>query len=544
MGAFMLIRTFQKTTLFTLIIAFFGVVFPVNAQAPKATPGVVLRIQPINRLVENAFFLAESVGMKEQAKMIEGSLKGLTGPKGIEGIDPEKPIGLYGNIGPNLIDSEVVGLIPIADEKTFVEMLGKLNLQAKKGDNGIYVMNIPNSPFPMFFKFKDGYMCATIRDEKGIDDKKLLSPKDLLTAEKTGVMSISLNLAGLPEDLIKNVVPQIELQIAEAKQKKIPGESPAVEKLRNDISEMLLQFVVQVFTQGEDLTMKVDMDRKAGDLGLGVSFKGKNGSELAKSIAGLGATKSMGAGMISKDSVIHMNINSVVPETARKDFIKVFREGINKSIADEKDLSKKGAMEKMAKALTPTLESGNMDAVMDVRKTGNGKFAFLTAMKISEGKKIEEVIKLLYKDLPDSEKKKLALDFAKSGDTNVHKVDILIQPADAKNFGSEPGYLAISNDVILFAGGEKSLSLINEALSSSSKLGPIFEFEIAFNKAAGLLTKEFPDAVEVAEKIFKENPNSDKLRVTLEGGKELSLKMSMKSTVLTFFKAADNAKGK
>jgi hypothetical protein len=53
----------------------------------------------------------------------------------------------------------------------------------------------------MFFKFKDGYMCATIRDEKGIDDKKLLSPKDLLTAEKTGVMSISLNLAGLPEDL-------------------------------------------------------------------------------------------------------------------------------------------------------------------------------------------------------------------------------------------------------------------------------------------------------------------------------------------------------
>ena len=542
MGANMLLRTYQKTTLFAVIIAFFGVTVPLHAQAPKPTPGVVFRMQPINRLVENAFFLAEAVGMKEQAKMIEGSLKGLTGPKGIEGIDPEKPIGLYGNIGPNLIDSEVVGLIPIADEKTFVEMLGKLNLQAKKGDNGNYVMNIPNSPFPMFFKFKDGYMCATIRDEKGIDDKKLLSPKELLSVEKTGVMSISLNLSGLPEDLIKNIVPQIELQIAEAKQKKIPGETPAVQKLRNDVSEMLLQFIVQVFTQGDDLTMKVDMDRKAGDIGLGVSFKGKNGSELAKTIAGMGAGKSMGAGMISKDSVLHMNMNSVIPATARKDFIKVFQEGINKSIEDEKDAGKKGIMEKMAKALAPTLELGTMDAVMEVRKTSNGKFAFLTAMKIAEGKKIEEVIKLLYKDLPDSEKKKLSLDFAKAGDTNVHKVDILVQPADVKNFGSEPGYLAISNDVILFAGGEKSLPLVNEALSSSAKPSPIFEFEIAFNKAAGLLTKEFADAVEVAEKIFKENPNSDKLKLTLEGGKELSLKMSMKSTVLTFFKAADGSK--
>lgn len=538
----MLLRTYQKTTLFAVIIAFFGVTVPLHAQAPKPTPGVVFRMQPINRLVENAFFLAEAVGMKEQAKMIEGSLKGLTGPKGIEGIDPEKPIGLYGNIGPNLIDSEVVGLIPIADEKTFVEMLGKLNLQAKKGENGNYVMNIPNSPFPMFFKFKDGYMCATIRDEKGIDDKKLLSPKELLSVEKTGVMSISLNLSGLPEDLIKNIVPQIELQIAEAKQKKIPGETPAVQKLRNDVSEMLLQFIVQVFTQGDDLTMKVDMDRKAGDIGLGVSFKGKNGSELAKTIAGMGAGKSMGAGMISKDSVLHMNMNSVIPATARKDFIKVFQEGINKSIEDEKDAGKKGVMEKMAKALAPTLELGTMDAVMEVRKTSNGKFAFLTAMKIAEGKKIEEVIKLLYKDLPDSEKKKLSLDFAKAGDTNVHKVDILVQPADVKNFGSEPGYLAISNDVILFAGGEKSLPLVNEALSSSAKPSPIFEFEIAFNKAAGLLTKEFADAVEVAEKIFKENPNSDKLKLTLEGGKELSLKMSMKSTVLTFFKAADGSK--
>ena len=120
MGALMLLRTLQKTTLFTVIIAFFGVIFPVNAQTAAPTPGVVFRMQPINRLVENAFFLAEAVGMKEQAKMIEGSLKGLTGPKGIEGIDPEKPIGLYGNIGPNLIDSEVVGLIPIADEKTSV----------------------------------------------------------------------------------------------------------------------------------------------------------------------------------------------------------------------------------------------------------------------------------------------------------------------------------------------------------------------------------------------------------------------------------------
>jgi len=537
----MMSRNLIKVTFFFAVFSSLYFAPTVKAQNKQTPPGIVLRVQPINRLVENAFFLAEAVGKKEEAKQVEGLLKAMTGAKGLEGIDPEKPFGLYGNIGPNLIDSEVVGLIPIVDEKAFIEMLAKLSLEAKKGDNGIYVMNIPNSPFPLFFKFKDGYMCATIRDEKGIDDKKLISPKELFSAEKTGVMSISLNLAGLPEDLVKNMVPQIELQIAEVKQKKIPGESPAVAQFRNDVSEMLLQSIVQVFTQGEELSLKLEMDRKAGDFGLGLSFKGKNGTELAKSIANLGTNKSIGAGIVGKNSVVHMNLNALMPETARKDFAKVFLEGMKNAVAEEKDAGKKGIMESMTKALIPSLDAGTMDAVLDIRKTGLGKYAFITAMKVSEGKKIEALLKQIHKDLPDTEKKKVEIDFAKVGQVNIHKVEILTQASDVKNFGNGPGYFAIGNEVVLFAGGENSLDIIKEALASSPKLGPVMEFEIAFNKAADLLTKDFKDAVEVAEKVFKENPNADRLRLSLEGGKELSLKMSMKSTVLTFFKAKDDS---
>lgn len=528
-----------KRTLAILLISILSLMgLKATAQEKKSQPTLALRFQSINRLQENIYFLAESVGKKEEARQVEGLLKLMTGPKGLEGIDPEKPFGLYGYLGPNIVDSDVVGLIPIADEKAFLDMLKKLNLPANKGDGEIYTVNIPNSPFPLLFRFKNGYMCATVRDEKAISDKTLLAPKDILQPEKTGVLSLTLNIAGIPDDLIKNIVPQIELMVAQAKQNKKPNETPVETKLREETAEYMMQTIVQLLTQGEEFMVKLDMDRKSGDIELAVGLEGKKGTDLAKGIAGAGAQKSLGAAIRGKNSALHAHLNALIPDYMKKEIIRSGLEEAGKVIAAEKDEGKKKAAKELLDAMTPALQKGLIDVAADIQIQPNGKYGFLLAAQMEKSSKLEDWVKNIHKELPDAEKKKLEINQDKEGSVNLHKITFPMAPEDEKLFGSGTAYVAFAENKILFAVGENARQIIGTALKATPVSGAMMEFELSFLKASGLMTKQFSKAREVAEKIFKETPEADKIKYSLSAGEKLSLKVGIKSTVLGFMKAA------
>src|SRR5262245_45522458 len=86
------------------LIAVPAVAYPDSVAEQAKKPGLVVRVQSIDELLANVRYLAGLVGQEEQAKQIEGFLKSMAGPKGLEGIDTKRPIGLYGNFGPNGID--------------------------------------------------------------------------------------------------------------------------------------------------------------------------------------------------------------------------------------------------------------------------------------------------------------------------------------------------------------------------------------------------------------------------------------------------------
>lgn len=512
-----------------------------QAQEKKAQPTMVLRIQSVNKLQENLFFLAESVGKKEEARQVEGLLKLMTGPKGLEGIDPEKPFGFYGYLGANVVDSDLVVLVPIADEKTFLAMLVKLNLPVKKGEQDVYSMNIPNLPFPLMFKFKHGYLCATMRDDRAIDDKRLIAPRDILQAEKTGVLSLALNIAGIPEELIKNIIPQVELAITQARQEKKPGESPFSAQLRKDATEYFMQLALQILNQGEEFLVKLDVDRKAGDIELSASLEGKKGSELAKTISQVGALKGYGPSLRSKDSALHTHVNFTLPEFMRKELVRSFLEEAEKGLANEKDETKKKAGGELLKGIKPALERGVIDLGMDIRNYEGGKFGVVIGAQVEKVSALEDWLKMFHKELPDSERKKIELGVAKEGNVNIHKVHVPIAPGEVKYLGNGPAYLAFGENLVLFAVGEKARELVSESLKAKPSTGSVMEFEMSFRRAAGLMTRQFPAAVDVAQKVFKETPEADRIRYTLQAGNKISLKVGVKAQVLGFMKAVEEA---
>ena len=54
-------------------------------------------------------------------------------------------------------NSYAVALVPVADEKLILDTLKQFNLEAKKGDDGVYTVALPNASISVYFRFSDRY---------------------------------------------------------------------------------------------------------------------------------------------------------------------------------------------------------------------------------------------------------------------------------------------------------------------------------------------------------------------------------------------------
>src|SRR5438128_590654 len=108
------------------------------ASAQPAAPTVEVRVRSVNDLVARFEYVAGLVGKDNEAKQVREVLKVLAADgKGLEGVDPDKPIGAYVTLAKEVETSPFVVMVPIADEKRFLQMLKeRANIEPEKGDDG------------------------------------------------------------------------------------------------------------------------------------------------------------------------------------------------------------------------------------------------------------------------------------------------------------------------------------------------------------------------------------------------------------------------
>src|SRR6266852_3464708 len=94
-----------------------------SADAEKAKPPtMIVRIKSIDGLLADFNFVAKHAGYEEEAKQMAGFVPAFLGDK--DGpIDTKRPIGIYGAVSDDVINSAGVILVPIGEEKTFVDFL-------------------------------------------------------------------------------------------------------------------------------------------------------------------------------------------------------------------------------------------------------------------------------------------------------------------------------------------------------------------------------------------------------------------------------------
>ncbi len=523
---------------------------PARAAEEKGLPAIVVRMKSLDGLVDDFRYLAELAEKENEAKQFEGLFKGMVGKNGLEGIDTKKPLALYGRIGPNVADSEVVLMVPIADEKAFLALLERTEIKAEKNKDGVYTASgdkLKELKQTVYFRFANGYAYITFNDAGFIAKDKVLLPAQVLPTDKLTTLSVTLSIDQIPVELRQIVLGQLELQMGKAKEEAPPNETKVQRDFRYAAVDEVTADVKSLLTDGQDLSLSIDVDRKSEDIALAMTLSGKSGSTLATNFADLGKAKSIGAGLIGSDSAMNVLAHLMISDKLRKALTPVIDEGFKKALADEKDDKKRAMAAKLLKVVEPSLKAGELDFGLNLRgPNANGFYAGVGALKVKDGKALENALKDLLKDASAEDKKDLTLDFEKVKEVSIHRV----KPGkdyteDAKKvFGDNPAYFAFRDDALFLSMGEGGLTAIKEAIASEPKPSKTLQMEMAMGRLAKLATEDQQIVLSAAKKAFAKTKNGDRITLSLEGGKSLKLRVSMKAQLVTFFTIIAEAQAK
>jgi hypothetical protein len=517
------------------------------ADEKQATPTVIVRLRSVDGLLADAKYLAALADRDELVKQVEGLIKSKTGPKGIDGVDAKRPVGLYATIGTQIDDSSVVAMIPIADPKAFLGLLQNLNLKAEKAEEDRYTLKVPAVPFPIHLRFANDYAYVTVLRESVIEKSALVPPAKVFS-DPPAAFSAMVRLDRIDKDLKQLAIEQFSLRLADIRDRKFAGDSKAEAELSKQASEDLAAKIIAVLRDGQQLDLRLDVDRKKEELSGEVALTGKDGTKLATSIADLGQGKSLFAGLVGSDLAFQTLINLSLPENMKKALGPVIDQAIAKALEKETDKDKREAAAPLLKALEPTLKSGQLDTAVVLRApAGEGKHhTFVLGLRLKDGAAIDQALHDLVKKLPPGDQAKIKLDADKAGAAKIHQVEGPKEMPEKhrQTFGEGPIYVAIRDDAVFVAMGDNGLSALKEAVAAKPGTAAPFRFEVALSRLAQAIAIDRQDTtgavVKAAQDTFKEK-DSDHVRIVVEGGTALKVRFDMKTAVVKFVHLLEQA---
>ena len=478
-----------------------------------------MRIKSLDGLLTDAKYLAKLVGQEEQLEQADAAIKAFTTENGLGGIDTKRPLAAFVDIsGGQLQPPPVVLLIPIADEKTFLDFLGNFQIKAEKGKDGVYTLSEIPAPIPytIYFRFAHKYAYVTLDDKENIAEKKIPKPEQVVFATgDDSVAALDLRLDALPDSLKQIALAQLEGQLATGKEQKVENETPAQKQFRLKFIDLFGAHFKAILTDGEALSLKLGLNAKKDDLSVDLSFKAKTGSALAKEIESVGKSTSLFANL-GQGAALQVALAASLPEELKKSLGPIVDDMIKEGVEKEKDAEKAKDAKLFGEALAPTLKAGELDAGVALRgPDSSGHYTLVAGLKLKDAKHLESALRTSIAAKDTKEREKVQFDAATIGDVKVHK--LLIDDENSKKvFGAWAPYVAFKDDAMLVAVGPDALKALKDAVALQPAAGPVVNVNVAFAKVAGLAPD--PKMQKAIKEVFGETPTGDNIALTVEMG--------------------------
>ncbi len=517
-----------------------------SAAEPPA-PAIEVRVKAIGELTGVIQYAGDILLQPEAGTQFAEIVKTLgAGEKGLEGIDATQPLGGYVRISENIADSAVVVMVPIKDEAAFLALLkDKLNVEAKKGKEGIYTIDIPQIPLgSIHFRFLHGYAYATIRNVKSIDPETVIKPKDFFAAPSKSIVAASVHWDRFPADVKKVMLGQIELQLVEMT--KDFGGSELQKQARQGVLDIGVGMVKTIVEDGRELSVTLDADTKTDAISSRIRLTAKPKTQLETNLKSWADRDSHAAGAsVGKNPLASIGLNAKIPTGTHEKLGKLIDVLFDDALAGAND-DAKPLITKLVDAVSPTLKSDDLQLGLLVAKTGKDNTLRLqAATKAEKGSEFEKVIKEFAPFLMGGEAS-VKFDAEKVGERNLHEGTFTnLKLKDP--FDTETIWIATSDDLVAFGiepeskslkafleGKPKKLPMLAIELSAA-QFGQVTQQDLAADKYAAVIEKVFGKTGPVGR---------DTLKITVTGGEELNVKLDLKAHAIKLFAAVDQEKKK
>ncbi len=503
-------------------------------------PGIVVRIQSLDALLQNLNLVVKLVGQEEAANQIEAVIKSKVGKNGINGIDPARPIGAYVRFGKEIDQIGGAILIPVADETAILTLLDNLGVAYKKDQDGIYTHKT-NKNVDVYFRFAHKYLYATSVSTESIQLKNLPDPAKALAIPGNATITVVARLDQISADAKRIAVENLQKSIQDAKASGLANETPAQQAFRAALLDDMSQFGKNVINDATDLRFDLDVNEKSRELTVNASITGRPQSELAKAIDALGKLKSPLAGMAKKDVAFQGAFHFTLPQATHRALESVIDEAAAKSLAGIQDASKKKQAKALFDAMMPSVKAGEKQIVAAVLGPTADRYTFIGAVKLKDGAKLGTEIRGLIAEAVQqsapADKGKIQLDFDTFGSTQIHKLEVPKNAATEQLIDEIAGdkylYLAFRDDAMFLAFGKDSLAVLKSGLANTAAVDstPLL-FDADVIRLAKWLAQT-PKQKDHAAKLLAAGDNS-RIRVSIEGGTTLRATARLHFSVLEF----------
>jgi hypothetical protein len=199
--------------------------------------------------------------------------------------------------------------------------------------------------------------------------------------------------------------------------------------------------------------------------------------------------------------------------------------------------------EPLIKALLPTVKAGELDLGASlVGPDKDDKYTLVGALKLVDGKKVEEVIKeTAKKELPPEASDLFKFDEEKlPGGAKVHRVAIAdkLEENGKKVFGKSDLYLTFRDDLLIVAMGPGAKDALKTAVASKPADVGVFRAQVHMARVAPLVgdnAEELAAAKTAAEKVFgKGGSKADVLKFSVDGGDSLKIRITAQGKAIQF----------
>lgn len=508
-------------------------------------PALVVRLKSVEGLLADLKYVAQLVGQGDAAEQLDGVIDAWAGDKGLagSGIDIKRPLLLYALATSGGADSPFALMIPVADEKAFMKLLGSVNLKPEAGKDGTFALELPNTPAPLFFRFANQCVYVTAMDRGHLANNKLVAPAQLPPVDNTNLLGVTLRLDRIPDDLKQMALGQIELRLAEIKERKNPDETAEQARVRRQGIDILATVIKTVISEGRALDFQWNIDRANDDISMALALDGKPETLMASTIKMLAGGKTRFAP--ASDASFHAGVNLVVPDAIRVLINPFIDLAMKDAVATQSDPKQKAMLSKAIEAVGPTLKAGVVDfQLVAGSPNSGGNYNLLAALGVQRGDKIEAVVRELIAQVPAKDRANIATDVAKVNGVSIHQLKIENMDAEGQRlFGNAASAWAgfDKSAMMLGLGGNAAAAFAGMTTNDPPKAAPMLVIEGSLRKLASL--DKDPAAQRVAGQVFGSKPETDRFRLSLNGGSQLKLDLSFKGLGLKFFQQVNEVKG-